>query len=91
GNGIAEVVLDAPHKLNSLDEQALRDLTQAYDDAAAAASRGEVRALLLRGEGRAFCAGRDIAGVTPESDDAAAYLGGLVEPLLKKMASFPAP
>lgn len=90
-NAVAEVVLDAPHKLNSLDEQALADLTQAYDDAAAAASRGEVRALLLRGEGRAFCAGRDIQNVTPESDDAAAYLGGLVEPLLKKMAAFPAP
>ena len=25
-NGVAEVVLDAPHKLNSLDEQALADL-----------------------------------------------------------------
>jgi len=90
-DGIAEVVLDAPQKLNSLDEQALQDLAQAYDDAADAASRGEVRALLLRGEGRAFCAGRDIAGVTPESDDAQAYLGGLVQPLLKKMSSFPAP
>ncbi|WP_163167331.1 enoyl-CoA hydratase/isomerase family protein [Arthrobacter sp. Alg241-R88] len=90
-NGVAEVVLDAPHKLNSLDEQALADLSQAYDDAAAAAARGEVRALLLRGEGRAFCAGRDIQNVTPENDDAAAYLGGLVEPLLKKMSAFPAP
>ncbi|MET3707844.1 enoyl-CoA hydratase/carnithine racemase [Arthrobacter sp. UYEF6] len=90
-NNIAEVVLDAPYKLNSLDEQALTDLTQAYDDAAAAASRGEVRALLLRGEGRAFCAGRDISGVTPETDDAEAYLGGLVQPLLKKMSAFPAP
>jgi enoyl-CoA hydratase/carnithine racemase len=29
--------------------------------------------------------------VTPESDDAKAYLSGLVEPLLKKMAAFPAP
>ena len=29
--------------------------------------------------------------MTPESDDAAAYLGGLVEPLLKQMAAFPAP
>ena len=90
-NNIAEVVLDAPYKLNSLDEQALTDLTQAYDDAAAAASRGEVRALLLRGEGRAFCAGRDISGVTPEADDAEAYLGGLVQPLLRKMSAFPAP
>ncbi len=90
-NNVAEVVLDAPHKLNSLDEQALADLTQAYDDAAAAASRGEVRALLLRGEGRAFCAGRDIQNVTPESDDAEAYLAGLVQPLLRKMSAFPAP
>ncbi|MCU1511393.1 MAG: Enoyl-CoA hydratase/isomerase, partial [Arthrobacter sp.] len=90
-DGIAEIVLDAPHKLNSLDEQALADLDQAYDDAAVAAARGEVRALLLHGEGRAFCAGRDIAGVTPESDDARAYLGGFVQPLLKKMSSFPAP
>lgn len=90
-DGVAEIVLNAPHKLNSLDEEALRDLGEAYDDAAAAASGGDVRALLLRGEGRAFCAGRDISGVTPETDDAAAYLGGLVQPLLKKMSAFPAP
>ncbi|MDN4645129.1 enoyl-CoA hydratase/isomerase family protein [Arthrobacter sp. PsM3] len=89
--GVAEIVLDAPHKLNSLDGQALKDLAQAYDDAAAAASRGEVRALLLRGEGRAFCAGRDIAGVTPETDDVQGYLGGLLQPLLQKMSAFPAP
>lgn len=44
------MVLDAPQKLNSLDEHALNELRQAYDDAAAAADRGEVRALLLRGE-----------------------------------------
>ncbi|SDP24929.1 Enoyl-CoA hydratase/carnithine racemase [Arthrobacter sp. ok909] len=90
-DGVAEIVLNAPYKLNSLDEQALRDLSQAYGDAAAAASRGEVRALLLRGEGRAFCAGRDIAGVTPETDDVQGYLGGLLQPLLKKMSAFPAP
>ncbi len=29
--------------------------------------------------------------MTPESDDAEAYLGGLVQPLLKKMSAFPAP
>lgn len=90
-NGIAEIVLNIPEKLNSLNEDALAELDKAYDDAAAAAARGEVRALLLRGEGRAFCAGRDIGAVTPETDDAQAYLGGLVEPLLKKMAAFPAP
>ncbi|ASN52827.1 enoyl-CoA hydratase/isomerase family protein [Sinomonas sp. R1AF57] len=89
--GVAEVVLDAPAKLNSLDETALGELSDAYDDAAAAASRGDVRVLLLRGEGRAFCAGRDISGVVPADDDVLGYLGGKVQPLLQKMAAFPAP
>lgn len=88
---VAEVVLNAPQKMNALDEQALADLGAAYDDAAAAAAGGSVRALLLRGEGRGFCAGRDISGVVPETDDAYNYLGNLVTPLLKKMAAFPAP
>ncbi|MGT2461710.1 enoyl-CoA hydratase/isomerase family protein [Sinomonas atrocyanea] len=90
-DGVADVVLDAPAKLNALDEAALCELSDAYDDAAAAASRGEVRALLLRGEGRAFCAGRDISAVDPASDDVLGYLGGLVTPLMQKMAAFPAP
>ena len=88
---VAEIVLNAPEKLNSLNEAALAELSDAYDDAASAAADGRVRALLLRGEGRAFCAGRDIAGVEPETDDAVAYLDGLVTPLLKKMSAFPAP
>ena len=45
-DGVAEIVLNAPHKLNSLDEQALRDLGEAYDDAAA--SRGGLVQPLLR-------------------------------------------
>lgn len=88
---VAEIVLNAPGKLNSLNEEALSELSKAYDDAASAAADGRVRALLLRGEGRAFCAGRDISGVEPETDDAVAYLDGLVTPLLKKMSAFPAP
>lgn len=90
-DGVAEVVLDAPGKLNAVDPSALAELSQAYDDAAAAASRGEVRALLLRGVGRAFCAGRDISAVDPADDDVLGYLGGLVAPLMRNMAAFPAP
>ncbi|MCH6469155.1 enoyl-CoA hydratase/isomerase family protein [Sinomonas terrae] len=90
-DGVAEVVLDAPGKLNAVDPEALAELSHAYDDAAAAASRGEVRALLLRGVGRAFCAGRDISGVDPADDDVLGYLGGLVTPLMQKMAAIPAP
>ncbi|HET8926562.1 MAG TPA: enoyl-CoA hydratase-related protein [Microbacterium sp.] len=83
---IAEVVLDAPDKLNALDRAGLAELSDAYRDAEAAG----VRALLLRGEGRAFCAGRDIAGVDPATDDVPGYLGEL-EMLLRRMAAFPAP
>lgn len=85
--GVAEIVLDAPEKLNSLDPAGVAELSAAYDEAAAAG----VRALLLRGEGRAFCAGRDISGVDPRNDDVIGYLEGLIEPLMKKMSEFPAP
>jgi len=84
---VATVVLDAPAKLNALDEAALAELDAAYREAEAAG----VRALLLRGEGRAFCAGRDISAVDPRDDDVLGYLGGRVTPLLQRMSRFPAP
>lgn len=84
---VATVVLNAPSKLNALDEQALLELAAAYDEAEASG----VRALVLRGEGRAFCAGRDISGVDPRDDDVIGFLGGLVTPLLQRMSRFPAP
>ncbi|MDM7990135.1 enoyl-CoA hydratase/isomerase family protein [Arthrobacter sp. zg-Y877] len=86
-DGVAEVVLNAPQKLNALDRSALAELGDAYDDAAAAG----VRALLLRGEGRSFCAGRDLGSVSPENDDARGYLVDSLRPLLQKMSAFPAP
>lgn len=84
---VAQIVLDNPDRLNALDEQALRGLADAYAEAELAG----VRALVLRGEGRAFCAGRDISGVDPRDDDVSGYLDGLVTPLLQRMAAFPAP
>ena len=84
---VATIVLNAPSRLNALDEQALHGLGMAYDEAEAAG----VRALTLRGEGRAFCAGRDISGVDPRDDDVIGYLDGLVTPLLQRMSRFPAP
>lgn len=84
---VAHVVLNAPHKRNALDVTALADLGDAYDAAEAAG----VRALVLCGEGAGFCAGRDIAGVDPATDDVPGYLSDLVTPLLQKMSAFPAP
>lgn len=85
--GVVEIVLDAPSRRNALGLDDLRDLAAAYD-------RAEVdgaRAVLLRGEGKAFCAGRDISGVDPRTDDVAGYLDDTLAPLLRRMSAFPAP
>jgi enoyl-CoA hydratase/carnithine racemase len=55
--GVATVTLNKPDRLNTIDP----DLIQGVDDALDRAwSDGEVRAIRLRGAGRAFCAGYDI-------------------------------
>ncbi|WP_420176786.1 enoyl-CoA hydratase/isomerase family protein [Luteococcus sp. OSA5] len=87
-DGVAEVVLDAPKKLNVLNEQGLDDLSACLR---AAGELDGVRALLLRGEGRGFCAGRDVSAVDPATDDVAGYLEGRMGPLMQLLSSFPAP
>ncbi|QAY72938.1 enoyl-CoA hydratase/isomerase family protein [Agromyces protaetiae] len=91
GEGVAEIALNAPEKLNALDEHAIGELDEAYAEVGRFAETGVVRAVVLRGEGRAFCAGRDISGVDPREDDVLGFLGGRVEPLLQRIASVPVP
>lgn len=86
-NGVAHVTMNAPERLNALGSADLGALSEAYTEA----EQAGVRALVLRGTGRSFCAGRDIAGVDPATDDVPGYLDGLVAPLLRQMAAFPAP
>ena len=83
----AEVVLNNPKAMNSLAEPDLLELSDAYAEAEA---RG-VRALILRGEGRGFCAGRNIRGLDPADDDATDYLANKVTPPLRQISQFPAP
>ncbi|KTR95497.1 crotonase [Microbacterium testaceum] len=84
---LATITLNAPARRNALDLDALGALAEAYDHAEADGAR----AVLLRGEGPSFCAGRDISGVDPATDDVAGYLDATLAPLLRRMASFPAP
>lgn len=83
----AEVVLNDPSTLNAIAEQDLLDISAAYTEA----ENAGVRALLLRGEGKGFCSGRNIKGVVPAEDDASDYLANKVTPVLKQMSAFPAP
>lgn len=60
GEGIVEVRLNRPEKLNALTEEMYAALTDVFrrlhEDAA-------VRAIILTGEGRGFCSGSDIGGM----------------------------
>jgi enoyl-CoA hydratase/carnithine racemase len=55
---IATITLNRPDKLNSLNDQILHDLQKAMDELEQIKS---VRAVILTGAGRAFCAGFDIS------------------------------
>jgi enoyl-CoA hydratase len=54
---IRTLVLDMPERRNALDKPMLREIAQAVSDVAADA---EARVLVVRGHGRAFCAGADV-------------------------------
>lgn len=86
-DGVAEVVLDRPQKLNAVDEEMAGELHRALDEA----ERGGARALVLRGEGRGFCAGRDLGDAKPGEEDAEVILAELFNPLILRVARFPAP
>jgi len=86
---IARITLDRPQKLNAIDSTMAQTMRAAFEDAA----RDErVRVVILAANGRAFCAGQDLAdpGVTPGSD-----LGATIErfynPLIRTMRALPKP
>lgn len=57
---VAEIVLNRPDKLNAINDDVLRHL----DEAVSCLERERsARVLIIRGEGRAFCAGADLGSV----------------------------
>lgn len=62
--GVALLTLNRPDVLNSFNRAMAVELREAVD---AAAADHSVRALLLTGAGRAFCAGQDLAEATPSA------------------------
>jgi len=72
--GVATITLHRPDKLNAADSHMLRDLLAAVSEAGA---DDEVRAVLLTGAGRAFCAGQDLDDPIVSGDNP--DLGALLE------------
>lgn len=81
-DGVLTLSLNRPLKLNAIDNALARELLAAIHSAA---RDDEVRVLLLRGEGRAFCAGRDVTD-PPTEDDLV-----LVQAVARALVALPKP
>ena len=56
-DSIATITLNRPHRLNALVHQTIRETHSALDDAA---DDDDIRVVILKGAGRAFCSGDDM-------------------------------
>jgi 2-(1,2-epoxy-1,2-dihydrophenyl)acetyl-CoA isomerase len=83
--GIAALTLNRPDALNALSRGLLEELHAAF---ARVADDPGVRAVLLAGAGKAFCAGADLS---PAGADGADLLGGLMNPLVLAIRRCPVP
>ncbi|HKO15464.1 MAG TPA: 2-(1,2-epoxy-1,2-dihydrophenyl)acetyl-CoA isomerase PaaG [Gemmatimonadaceae bacterium] len=73
--GVARITLNRPEVLNSINRAMASELLDALR---AAAGDDGLRAVLLTGAGRAFCAGQDLAEAAPRPDGSLPDLGDFV-------------
>lgn len=64
GAGVLEITLNRPEKMNALSASIVETLHETLDKA----DRDDTRLLVLRGEGRNFCAGFDFSGYEEHSE-----------------------
>lgn len=92
GDGFRRIILNRPDRLNSFNEEMHTELRAALEDASADKS---VRALILTGAGRGFCAGQDLsARVMPEGGappDLSATIDRAWNPLVRRLRTLPVP
>lgn len=89
--GVARVALNRPDKLNSFTRQMHADLREAIGEC----ERDDgIRAVILTGNGRGFCAGQDLADLSFEPGNMT-DLGALIEdnfnPLIRRIQALPKP
>src|SRR4051812_46826038 len=90
---VRTLVLNRPAALNSFTAEMHRELRAALD---AAAADAEVRAVVITGAGRGFCAGQDLndPAMAPAEDgrvDVGAVIEATYKPLALRIQSMPVP
>lgn len=75
-SGVASIVFDRPDRLNAIDQ----DMADGFAAAVAqVTARGDVRCVVLRGAGRAFMAGGDVACLAGPPSEAATVVAALLD------------
>ena len=90
-DGVATLTLNRPDKLNAFNREMSGELVVAL---AALAKDDSVRAILLTGSGRAFCAGQDLAEAIPQGDanpDLGAIVRAVYTPVIRAIRTIEKP
>ena len=90
-HGVATITLNRPDVLNSFNRRMAKELQSALADAAGDAS---VRALLVTGSGRGFCAGQDLGEATggdPNTFDLGEVVKASYTPIVKAIRGMEKP
>jgi 2-(1,2-epoxy-1,2-dihydrophenyl)acetyl-CoA isomerase len=85
--GLLTVTLNRPAVMNAVSTRMAAELRTAFEEAAA---DDGVRCVLVRGAGKAFCAGRDLSEAKP-NEDAYAIITEVLSPMLKAVYDMPKP
>ncbi|MFA7274859.1 MAG: enoyl-CoA hydratase-related protein [Crocinitomicaceae bacterium] len=88
-NGVATLKLNRPEVFNSFNQKMAFDLQKALDDCAQDES---VRCIVLVGEGKAFCAGQDLAEATdPNGPELKSIVREHYNPIIERLRTIEKP
>ena len=86
---VAKITLDRPEKFNSFVREMALELQSKLDECA---SNPEIRAVLLTGEGKAFCAGQDLGeAIDPNGPELTKIVSEHYNPIVEKLRAIEKP